>query len=115
MRKNVPGHVGVNHEDHVGLSDEGVRGLTECDSGVHDVVEGEVDSREAGGEDGDGEEVDELDELGDGSEVATEVGGDDEGVLGCGDASGLYAAARKQNRKPLIRLAQIRSTAAEGS
>lgn len=81
--KNAPRHVGVNHNDHVGLSDEGVRGLAESDARVHRVVEGNIDGRKAGGEDGDGEEVDELDELGNGSEVATEVGGDDEGFLGC--------------------------------
>lgn len=48
------------------------------------MIEGQVDGRKAGGEDGHGGQVDKLDELFHGGVIAAEVGGDDEGLLGLG-------------------------------
>lgn len=65
--------------------------LAERETGVRRMGEGEVDGGEAGLEDGHGGEVDKLDQLLDGSMVATEVRGDDQRLLrlgeGVGDAS----------------------------
>jgi len=83
--EDAPGHVRVDDEDAVGLLD-GRLPLGRCAGERHAlvarVVERKVDRAERRLEDGDGEQVDKLDELGDGVRVAPEVRSDDQRALG---------------------------------
>lgn len=77
----APWHVTIQDQDEVCLLDEGILRLSKRYSRVCKVVEGDVDGRYAGAEDGYCDEVDELDQLVDSGLVPTEVRGDDEGFL----------------------------------
>jgi hypothetical protein len=78
--RSSPRDVRVKDKDEVGLLDKLVV-LTKGYAGVGRVREGEVDGREARLENGDGCQVDELDQLLNRGMVSTEVGGDDQWLL----------------------------------